>query len=1642
MYEALQQVRGYFPDEEDCLPKKTKLSRVVAEVMEKRMLFSSLNILTHHTDATNDGLNAAETVLTPANVNPTDFSKQFANSVDGGDVIAQPLYMQNVNITTGSNQGDHSVVFVATEADGLYALDANTGTTLWHDNFTNVSDPTNLTSTSGVTTILQADIAGNPDVGAQLGILATPAVDPGTSIMYVNANTKEIRGTVKHFVQRLWAVSINNGAATLSPAVIADTIAPSGLTTTGPYTYVSGPIVNGTGNNSPYNSSGVLVPPTYPDTDGWTTAPGGSTGYVLAFNAIEQMQRTAVSLINGTVYLGFASHGDDGPYYGWVLGYSASSLTLNAAFVTTPTYEPSSVVGSSQPFWNLGGIWMSGSNISTDGTNLFVVTGNGAFNGTASNFDANGFPIDADYGDTVLKLTPDSSTAASPNINGWGLKVADYFTPSNQLQLNDKDLDLGSGGATLLPGNLIMVGGKESRIYLLNENNLGKFNYAYSTVPNTTDPALYDRVVGEYANNGLNGGSKQIYSSAAYWNGNAYLGVKGSPALEFNIAAMASGPITPIATTNSFGYPGETFVMSANANINGVAWALNPGSSDLLAYNASSFASPIYDSNTVSSDSLGGTIHFHVPTEAQGMVYAGSRGGGLGFYGLKASFLNSDPTFFGVPTGLTSTMVSATDAHLNWTSNSTLATEFRVDRSLDGSNWTTLSYLQGANTSFDDTTVTPNTKYQYRVIGVSGANLTPFSNTAVYTPQLNLAGQNLYLRLDANGTSLDVWNNSTGTGGVSQSIVLSQLPSVAVVASGATNSLTVDFSAGDPLPAGGLSFTGTSNFSALNIIGDGGSDSVTVGASALTITGSFGSVPINYHNVTAIKFTGGAGSNVLTQSAVPGGGAAVSFSNLNSFDTINVSAGSMTIQMPGTGAAVPSAQLGTLLVGSGAQVALSNPTGPAGHAVLVLGNLLLAGAVGSWQSRFDLAGNDLILHTGVLATTDSQIISGMSSAWTGNGLTSSNLAGDLSYLTTLGAIVNNDGAGHTLYGNTTALGLFDGVSPAVTDLLVKSTYYGDANLDGKVDGSDYSRIDNAILANSLIAHSATGWYNGDFNYDGTIDGSDYTLLDNVFNTQGSLAPIQLAFTTSAPTTVAGGTSGIITLQLRDVLGDAVNAPIGGVTVNLSSSSIGGIFLSGASTITSVVIPAGSKSVSFQYKDSIAGTPVITASASGKASAPLVVTVTPVSSVSQLVFTTSAITQAVASTSGTITISLEDASGNAINAGTGGVTVNLTSSSSGALFRNPSNAVITSITIPAGASAASFKYFDTLPGVASVTASAPGVTSALQQEILTASLSSISFTNPAYTLVANASPVSITIQLDDQAGNPVTAGSGGVTVGLSTTSASGVFYNSINGVVTSVTIPSGATSVTLAYRDATVGSPTLHASVTGLTTISQVESVGALPTGTVAYYSFGSAANLLNDASSSNNTLKVGGGTVAFTSSAVPAGFTGAANFSGNGYLTTNSGNFPVNVPTGNSSYTIAAWIDINNANKNGIVGWGNFGTMDQVNAFRTTQGDAAPNGAGLDNYWWGDDYVQSTVNLVNNWVYAAVTYNGTLRSIYVNGGLVGTYTSANVDAAAATNFAIGTTNNKTEFFGGNMADLLITNTALSISQIDALYNGT
>ena len=366
--------------------------------LEPRRLLAASDVLSYHDDAASTGQQEAETTLTTQNVNASTFGKQFTTPLDG-QVYAQPLVKAGVDITGGAEPGVHNVVYVATEHDSVYALDAQTGDVLWQTSFL---DPAN-----GVTTVPAPADVNTSDLTPEIGITSTPVIDPATGLIYVLAQTKQVIGTDTadpHYIQTLHALNLATGQESpVGPTVVADTTYNQA---TGVYTYNSGPTVNGTGD--------------------------GSVNGKVTYNALREFQRAALTLVNGTIYFASASHGDNGPYHGWVLGYDAQTLALKAAFNTTPNGGE-------------GGIWQAGGQVASDAAgNLYIETGNGTFGDGTSNANqllADGRPIGGDYGDSFIKLAVDPTTSPTDqNSNGWGLKVADYFTPYNQLALSNADL--------------------------------------------------------------------------------------------------------------------------------------------------------------------------------------------------------------------------------------------------------------------------------------------------------------------------------------------------------------------------------------------------------------------------------------------------------------------------------------------------------------------------------------------------------------------------------------------------------------------------------------------------------------------------------------------------------------------------------------------------------------------------------------------------------------------------------------------------------------------------------------------------------------------------------------------------------------------------------------------------------------------------------------------------------------------------------------------------------------------------------------------------------------------------------------------------------------------------------------------------
>jgi hypothetical protein len=733
--------------------------RLWLEELETRAL-PSVSVLTYHNDNASTGQNLGETILTPANLNATNFGKLFTTMVDG-NVYAQPLYVPGLSIPF---MGTHNVVFVATEHDSLYAIDANNGGWLWRDGFLSSGLPG-----ATVTTVPSADVGAGDNIAPEIGITATPVIDPATNILYVEAKSKEVVSGVTHYVQRLHAVNIADGSEALGgPALIADTIFDGGN-----YTYVSGPTVDGTGD--------------------------GSAAGRITFNALRQLVRPALTLVNGTVYVGSGSHGDNGPYHGWVLGYRASDLSLTAAFNTTPN-------GGG------GGIWQSSGKLAVDAQgDLYFETGNGTFDRTLG---ADGLPVNGDYGDSFLRLTVDPNSSdghQNGNPNGFGLKVADYFTPFNEDALNRVDLDLGSGAPLLLPDSagsadhphLLVGAGKEGKIYLIDRDHMGGFSPSGDNVVQS----IPDAISGSFD-------TPAFFNGMLFYTGGSNTGGPNDFAKAFTIAGGVLSSTPTSRSPDIFSWPGATPSISANGTADAIVWALDRGTNQLRAYNATNLAIELYTTAQVESrDRPGAVVKFTVPTVADGQVFIGTSNAVVAYGQIPPE--TAPPA---APSNLVASAWSAGVINLTWNDNSNNEDGFQIEESSDGVNFRQIA-TTGPNTtaqaSFLVGGLQPATTYAFRVRAFNSRGESDFSNTASATTISGTGGldfssgfDNVSGLLAVNGVSLVDGARLQLVGGDSNEAG-SVFSTTAVQVTGFSTQFTFQVQPGfDPPPLGdGLTFT-------------------------------------------------------------------------------------------------------------------------------------------------------------------------------------------------------------------------------------------------------------------------------------------------------------------------------------------------------------------------------------------------------------------------------------------------------------------------------------------------------------------------------------------------------------------------------------------------------------------------------------------------------------------------------------------------------------------------------------------------------------------------------------------------------------------------------------------------------------------
>ncbi len=330
---------------------------------------------------------------------------------------------------------------------------------------------------------------------------------------------------------------------------------------------------------------------------------GSQGGYVM-FDPYQYAERAGLLLLDHELYTTWTSHCDQRPYTGWVIGYSETTGKQSSVIDLTPN-------------GNEGSVWMTGDGLASDGSNIFLLDANGTFDTT---LNSQGFPINGDYGNGFVRLSTTNNTLA----------VADYFEMYNTVQESDSDEDLGSGGLIVLPtmkdssGNpheLSIGAGKDSNIYIVDRTNMGKFN------PNN-DSAIYQEIDGALA-----GG---VWSMPAYYRENIYYGPVGNNLLQFKFsnAKLSTSPVSSSSAT--FSYPGSTPSISANGSENGIVWAIERNSPDILhAYDASNLKTELYNSNQAANgrDQFGSASHFGTVMIVNGKVYVGTTNG-LAVFGL------------------------------------------------------------------------------------------------------------------------------------------------------------------------------------------------------------------------------------------------------------------------------------------------------------------------------------------------------------------------------------------------------------------------------------------------------------------------------------------------------------------------------------------------------------------------------------------------------------------------------------------------------------------------------------------------------------------------------------------------------------------------------------------------------------------------------------------------------------------------------------------------------------------------------------------------------------------------------------------------------------------------------------------------
>ena len=553
-------------------------------------------VVTQRYDNGRTGVAQHEHILTPAALRSGEFGIAFSFPVTG-QIYGQPLYLPRVRSADGTT---HSLMVVATMMNIVYVFDVDGPLTglgsaprdslilgppvpfnfmpmAYTDWMLGMIQSLAHYSIAGIvvsaplvpaTAPAANSTTGDPyNIFPSIGIASTPVIDTTTTTLFLTEKTMLPGGAIGY---RLHALSIMPALAERAGSPVAITGA-----------------VPGTGL--------------------------GSVGGTLTFSPTMHLQRPALLLSGGTLYVAFGSHQDTPPWHGWVFAFNPATLANTGVFCTSPN--------------GLGaGIWQAGSGLVADPAgSVYLMTGNAAV-------PIGAIAVPNPFGQSFVKLSPTLGVLAS-------------FKHPVGAKRDGVDADLGSAGPVLIPGGSLIVGaGKDGMLFVLNAADLTEA---------TSRQVAHAQDLFSISGSGYH----HVHGTPVVWRDRAgtdrlYVWPERDRMRSFSIGVSGgTTTVTPLDSTTfespSGSMPGGMLTLSTDSEKTSpsVLWATLPIKEDALkrlapgvlrAFDANDLTTELWHSQMRPTiDSLGLLAKNSPPTVADGRVYVATFGGRVAVYGLR-----------------------------------------------------------------------------------------------------------------------------------------------------------------------------------------------------------------------------------------------------------------------------------------------------------------------------------------------------------------------------------------------------------------------------------------------------------------------------------------------------------------------------------------------------------------------------------------------------------------------------------------------------------------------------------------------------------------------------------------------------------------------------------------------------------------------------------------------------------------------------------------------------------------------------------------------------------------------------------------------------------------------------------------------